>query len=136
MHRLDRVRGVAIGATTILYSDLDTAERHRCRYNTILLALADGFTLPGADAEWTNASGQTFVSWNWLAANGAGVSNTDGSITSTVSASTTSGFSSVSYYWYWNRVTLLQLVGHGLAVCTSNDNTNKIVDSAESWMVG
>jgi hypothetical protein len=36
------------------------------------------------------------LAWNWLA-NGAGVSNTDGSITSTVSANTTSGFSIVSY---------------------------------------
>jgi hypothetical protein len=36
------------------------------------------------------------LSWNWLA-NGAGVSNTAGSITSTVSANTTSGFSIVSY---------------------------------------
>jgi hypothetical protein len=38
----------------------------------------------------------TFASWNWKA-NGAGVSNTDGSITSTVSANTTSGFSIVSH---------------------------------------
>jgi hypothetical protein len=41
-------------------------------------------------------SGSTYVAWNWLA-NGAGVSNTAGSITSTVSANTTSGFSIVSY---------------------------------------
>jgi hypothetical protein len=41
-------------------------------------------------------SGTTYVAWNWLA-NGAGVSNTAGSITSTVSANTTSGFSIVSY---------------------------------------
>jgi hypothetical protein len=36
------------------------------------------------------------VSWNWLA-NGTGVSNTQGSIASTVSANTTSGFSIVSF---------------------------------------
>jgi hypothetical protein len=36
------------------------------------------------------------MAWNWLA-NGTGVSNTAGSITSTVSANTTSGFSIVSY---------------------------------------
>jgi hypothetical protein len=46
-------------------------------------------------------------------ANGAGVSNTAGSITSTVSANTTSGFSIVTYtgtwywkcnYWSWSRM--------------------------------
>jgi hypothetical protein len=41
-------------------------------------------------------SSNGIVAWNWLA-NGAGVSNTAGSITSTVSANTTSGFSIVSY---------------------------------------
>jgi hypothetical protein len=49
----------------------------------------------------------TYVSWNWLA-NGAGVSNTDGSITSTVSANTTSGFSIVKL----DRFSAT--VGHGL----------------------
>jgi hypothetical protein len=50
-----------------------------------------------------------YASWNWLA-NGAGVSNTDGSITSTVSANTTSGFSIVSYTGTGSNAT----VGHGL----------------------
>ena len=36
------------------------------------------------------------ILWNWKA-NGAGVANTDGTISSTVSANTTSGFSIVSY---------------------------------------
>ena len=44
----------------------------------------------------TNENSQTYVSWNWKA-NGAGSTNTDGSITSTVSANTTSGFSIVTY---------------------------------------
>jgi hypothetical protein len=51
------------------------------------------------------------VSWNWLA-NGAGVSNTDGSITSTVSANTTSGFSIVS----WTGTGANGTIGHGLGV--------------------
>jgi hypothetical protein len=50
------------------------------------------------------------VAWNWLA-NGAGSSNTDGSITSTVSANTTSGFSIVSYT---GTGTGNSTVGHGL----------------------
>jgi hypothetical protein len=55
---------------------------------------------------------QTYVSWNWLA-NGAGVSNTDGDITSTVSANTTSGFSIVTYT---GNSSSSATVGHGLGV--------------------
>ena len=49
------------------------------------------------------------VAWNWKA-NGAGVANTDGSISSTVSANTTSGFSIVSYTGMDADAT----IGHGL----------------------
>ena len=51
---------------------------------------SDGFTL-GTSTD-VNKSCNTYASWNWLA-NGAGSANTDGSISSTVSANTTSGFS-------------------------------------------
>ena len=43
-----------------------------------------------------NTSSQTYVSWNW-SAGGTASSNSDGSITSTVSANQTAGFSIVSY---------------------------------------
>jgi hypothetical protein len=43
----------------------------------------------------SNVNANSIVAWNWLA-NGAGSANTDGSISSTVSANTTSGFSIVS----------------------------------------
>ena len=70
----------------------------------------DGFTV-GALAQ-LNTSAATYVAWNWKA-NGAGVSNTDGTITSTVSANTTSGFSIVS--WTGNGSSGAT-VGHGLGV--------------------
>ena len=69
---------------------------------------SDGFTL-GSDTK-TNGNTSTYASWNWKA-NGAGSSNTDGSITSTVSANTTSGFSIVKYT---GDGTTGQTVGHGL----------------------
>jgi hypothetical protein len=69
---------------------------------------SDGFSL--GTASQTNANGTTFVSWCWDA-NGAGVSNTAGSITSTVSANTTSGFSIVSYT---GTGTGSATIGHGL----------------------
>ena len=71
---------------------------------------SDGFTLgSGSDI---NESSQTYVGWNWLASNTT-ASNTNGSITSTVSANTTSGFSIVSYT---GNNTNAQTIGHGLGV--------------------
>jgi hypothetical protein len=58
-----------------------------------------------------NGNGSTYVSWVW-GAGGSGSSNTAGSITSTVSASTTSGFSIVTYSGNGSNST----VGHGLGV--------------------
>jgi hypothetical protein len=67
----------------------------------------DGFTCGVSDQY--NKSGQTQVSWCWLGANTT-VSNTAGTITSTVSASTTSGFSIVG----WTGTGATATVGHGL----------------------
>ena len=72
---------------------------------------ADGFTL-GNDTNDTNfTSGVTYVAWNWLAGNGT-VSNTDGTITSTVSANQKAGFSIVSYT---DAGIYTATIGHGLS---------------------
>ena len=68
---------------------------------------SDGFSV-GTNAGG-NASGQTYVGWNWKAG-GTASSNTDGSITSSVSANTTSGFSVVG----WTGTGATATVGHGL----------------------
>jgi hypothetical protein len=78
----------------------------------------------------SNNNGTTFASWNWLA-NGAGVSNTDGSITSTVSANTTSGFSIVSYTGTGSNAT----VGHGLGVAPDMIITKVRANSGNNWAV-
>jgi hypothetical protein len=59
---------------------------------------SDGFSLTTPTAgNWNvNTSGKNLRSWLWKAG-GTAVSNTAGSITSSVSANTTSGFSIVSY---------------------------------------
>jgi len=72
---------------------------------------SDGFTLNGTGGG-INDNGGTYASWNWKAG-GTAVSNTDGSITSSVSANTTAGFSVVSYTGT-GGVPLE--VGHGLGV--------------------
>jgi hypothetical protein len=73
---------------------------------------------------------ENYVSWNWLA-NGAGVSNTDGSITSTVSANTTSGFSIVKYTGTGSNGT----VGHGLGTAPKVYML-KTLSGTQDWYVG
>ncbi|MDB2391379.1 hypothetical protein N9X12_09235, partial [Alphaproteobacteria bacterium] len=69
---------------------------------------SDGFTV-GSESGYNN-SGDTLVAWNWKAG-GTAVSNTDGNITSQVSANTAAGFSIVTYS---GNSTGSQTVGHGL----------------------
>jgi hypothetical protein len=88
---------------------------------------SDGFTV-GALAQ-LNTSADTYVAWNWKA-NGAGVTNTAGSITSTVSANTTSGFSVVTYTGNGSNAT----IGHGLGVAPSMVIL-KTRNTAGSWAV-
>ena len=59
----------------------------------------------------TNNSGDTYVGWQWKGG-GTGVTNNSGSITSTVSASLSSGFSIATYTGTGANAT----VGHGLGV--------------------
>ena len=69
---------------------------------------SDGFTTGNSDQN--NKTGQNYVSWNWLAG-GTPSSNTDGSITTQVSANTTAGFSIVTYT---GNGTAGATIGHGL----------------------
>ena len=59
-----------------------------------------------------NQSGVSYVGWNWKAG-GTAVSNTNGSITSSVSANTTAGFSVVTYT---GNGVANATIGHGLGV--------------------
>ena len=81
-------------------------------YGYISAVSSDGFTAQAGTTagDYTNVSSQNYVAWNWLA-NGTASSNTDGSITSSVSANTTSGFSIVSYTGTGSAST----IGHGLS---------------------
>jgi hypothetical protein len=114
------------GATKHLRSNNTTAEGTLT--NSVTSFDSDGFSL-GNDGHM-NLSGNANVAWNWLAG-GTASSNTDGSITSTVSANTTSGFSIVSYS---GNGTSGATVGHGLG------STPKMIiarkrNTAENWIV-
>ena len=70
---------------------------------------SDGFTLTSDVG--LNRSGSTYVGWQWKANGGTTASNTDGTITSTVQANTTAGFSIISYT---GNGTDGATIGHGL----------------------
>ena len=80
---VDSVRGVQ----NTLFSEQSVAELVR---NTVTSFNSDGFTVGNYGNNNTNNN--TYVAWCWKAG-GAAVSNTDGTITSQVSASTDYGFS-------------------------------------------
>ena len=116
----DVVRGV----TNFIYTNLTNAEASNA--NSLTAFDSDGFTL-GNYAD-INESGKTYASWNWLAG-GTASSNTDGSITSNVSANTTSGFSIVSYTGTGANAT----VGHGLGVAPKMVIIKNRTTAAQNW---
>jgi hypothetical protein len=80
------------GTTKIINSDQTYAEFTNT--TSVTSFTVDGFTTGGYGA--TNASTIPFVSWNWLGSNTT-TNNTSGTISSTVCANTTSGFSVVKW---------------------------------------
>lgn len=90
----------------------------------------DGFTL--GDHDELNDNGDSHVSWNWLAG-GSASSNSNGSITSSVSANTNAGFSIVSYT---GNSTSGATVGHGLSSAPKFVIGKAINTSGEDWFTG
>ena len=95
------------GATVELYPNLTDGDTTQAQSLTSFNS--NGFSL--GNLAQVNTNGNNYVSWNWLAANST-TTNTSGSISSTVSVNTTSGFSIVSYTGSNSNTT----VGHGLGV--------------------
>jgi len=100
----DSVRGAGYS----LSSNLTDAETNFTAYFTSFAS--NGFNLAGGSNAFNNGS-TTYVGWQWKAG-GTAVSNTAGSITSSVSANTTAGFSVVT----WTGTNANATIGHGLGV--------------------
>lgn len=116
----DAVRGV----TKRLFSNSTGAEGTDAQ--TLTSFDSDGFTTGNSRATGGDA-GNGMVAWNWKA-NGAGSSNSDGSITSTVSANTTAGFSIVKYTGTGSNAT----IGHGLGVVPKMVIVKRL-SNVENW---
>jgi hypothetical protein len=97
------------GATKELYSNSTSAETIDI---TDLTAFnSNGFSVGSGNG--ANQSSGTYVGWQWRANGTPAVTNTAGSITSTVSAGATQGFSVVTYT---GNGSSSATVGHGLGV--------------------
>jgi hypothetical protein len=101
------------GATKTLFSQSTSAEVTNPTDGYLSSFGSDGFSVSQGSVNNENVCAtDNYVSWNWLANNTSGSSNTSGTITSTVAANTTAGFSIVSYTGAGGAST----VGHGLGV--------------------
>jgi len=96
------------GANNRLISDLANAEDTGGGIGVVSAFNSNGFSLDGGGGT-VNETSQTYVAWTWDAGTST-VTNTAGSITSTVRANATAGFSIVSY----TGTGVTATIGHGL----------------------
>jgi hypothetical protein len=93
---------------------------------------SDGFTTTDGSSSpnyYFNENTRNYVAWNWKAG-GTAASNTDGSITSSVSANPTAGFSIVKWTGTGSNAT----VGHGLSQAPDLI-INKSLATVHNWAV-
>jgi hypothetical protein len=115
------------GATKELYSNTTDAETTDS--NGLTAFTSNGFTI-GSDGELNDPTAN-HVAWNWRASNTTAVTNTAGSITSTVSANTSAGFSIVTFT---SQASGSSTIGHGLGVAPRMVIWKSRTDST-AWVV-
>jgi len=118
----DSVRGIS------LYLQSNGTGAEVTDANMVSSLNSNGFTV--GSSGFTNGNTYTQVGWQWRASNATAVTNTNGSIISTVSANTTAGFSIVTYT---GNGTAGATVGHGLGVAPSMYIV-KVRSTTESWI--
>jgi len=100
------------GATKRMFSNNTDAESTQS--NSLTAFNTDGFSL--GDGGSVNGGSDTYVAFQWAANGGTTSSDSNGSITSTVQANTTAGFSIVTYT---GNASSGATVGHGLGKAPS-----------------
>ena len=119
----DSVRGASAGA---LYPSLSNSEDNSYPISSFD---SDGFTTSSGSQNGQNTS-HTYVGWFWKA-DGSASSNSNGSITSSVSANTTAGFSIVKYTGTGSAGT----IGHGLSSAPNVVIVKNLDDNSKGWPV-
>jgi hypothetical protein len=115
------------GTDSVLFSNsTDTQASSFSRFTSFD---SNGFTVDTSDTAWNNSTND-YVAWCWKAG-GTAASNTNGTITSSVSANTDAGFSIVSYT---GNQTPGATVGHGLSE-TPECIILKDRDTEVNWIV-
>ena len=117
------------GATQTLYPNLTNAEGPDT--NALTSFDSNGFTIGSYIG--VNTNNEDYVAWCWKA--GGSVTpnnNTNGTITSTVSANQDAGFSIVKYS---GNTGANQTVGHGLSSTPEMVIVKRLTDSGNSWCV-
>ena len=121
------------GVNKRLITNLTIAEDTGDGYGVVSSFNTDGFTVnPQTNLTNVGGNGYTYVAWQWKANGGTTVSNSNGSITSTVQANTTAGFSIVSYT---GTDVAGATVGHGLSQAPELWIIKRR-DTADWWAVG
>jgi hypothetical protein len=100
----DSVRGIY----NYLSSNSTAAESNNTA--TLTAFNTNGFSV--GSGGYNNANGSTYVGWQWVAGQGVNNTNNAGTITTTVSVNTTTGFSIIKYVGNGSTGT----IGHGLGV--------------------
>jgi len=115
------------GGDDVLFSNLTSAES---TVSGLATFSSTGVTYLAGEGGVNADASTTYVLWAWKAGAGTAVSNTDGSITSTVSANTTAGFSVISYTEPSGSFT----IGHGLGVAPTCFFMKNRVVGGENWI--
>ena len=111
-----------------LFPSLTSAESQAPR--GITKFLKGGYALGEDDlVGGSNNSGESYVSWNWVANGGVTSTNNDGSITSTVQVNSDAGFSIVQGKYFQGTM------GHGLSQTPEWIIYKEISPNANNWYV-
>jgi hypothetical protein len=120
------------GASQRVFSNLTNAEATSTEY--LASFDADGFTMndnsPIGVGD-TNVNTTTYVGWQWKGDGTSGSTNTDGSITSTVNANDTAGFSIVK----WTGTGANGTIGHGMSAAPDLIIGRNYQDAGNRWNV-
>ena len=129
----DTTRGAGNDKELTPNSNIAEGANNGDEYGYVSAFTSTGFTATrGTDSagdDYWNESPDNYVAWSWKANGGTTSSNSDGSITSTVQANTTAGFSIVK--WTANGSNS-DTVGHGLGVAPKIV-LYKRTDATDNW---